>query len=97
MRTYLVYMLASQKNGTLYIGVTNNLFLRVWQHRNDRGSQFTTKYKVYRLVWSESFEGIGDAITREKQLKAWNRAWKIALIERENPNWDDLYDERFVA
>lgn len=97
MHDYYVYILASRKNGTLYIGVTNNLFLRVWQHRHEGGSLFTTKYGVERLVWFESFGDINQAITREKQMKAWKRDWKIALIEKQNPDWEDLYDERYVA
>jgi putative endonuclease len=90
-RVYHVYILASRLGGTLYIGVTGNLVRRVYEHREKLAKGFTTKYGVSRLVY---YEGCGDievAIRREKQLKRWNRAWKIRLIEEQNPNWDDLY------
>lgn len=87
-----VYMLASQKNGTLYIGVTSDLVQRVWQHRNDVADGFTRQYGVHRLVWFEVHPDAVSAITREKQLKKWNRSWKVGLIEAENPNWNDLFD-----
>ena len=83
-------MLASGRNGTLYIGVTSKLDQRMLQHRNWSGRSFTGKYQVSRLVWLEPHDSIEAAIVREKQLKKWNRAWKIELIEKENPNWDDL-------
>ena len=86
-------MMASKKNGTLYIGVTNNLPNRVWQHKNDVHEGFTKKYGVHRLVWYEATTDITEAINREKQIKKWRRQWKINLIEEENPNWDDLYEE----
>ena len=89
---YFVYILASRRHGTLYIGVTNNLGTRLEQHRNGLGSEFVKKYGVYRLVYIEPYENAEDAIRREKQLKKWNRDWKIALIEKSNPNWDDLFD-----
>jgi putative endonuclease len=84
-------MLASRPRGTLYIGVTNGLVTRVEQHRAGVGSAFTRKYKVHRLVWYEIFEHIDDAIQCEKTMKHWVRAWKVNLIERENPHWVDLY------
>ena len=86
-----VYMLANRKNGTIYIGVTSDLSARVYQHKQKAASKFTAAYDVNRLVWYETYDEIGDAITREKRLKKWNRAWKIRLIEEHNPNWDDLY------
>ena len=93
MKTYYVYIMASRKNGTLYIGVTNDLLRRVWQHKNDVHDGFTQKYGVHRLVWYESTTDVHSAIQREKQLKKWRRQWKINLIEKKNPNWDDLYEE----
>ena len=89
--SYWVYLLASRKGGTLYAGVTNNLVRRVFEHKNDVVEGFTHKYGVHTLVWFESTESIEAAIQREKQLKNWKRAWKVALIEKENPNWQDLY------
>ncbi|MEO1150303.1 MAG: GIY-YIG nuclease family protein [Pseudomonadota bacterium] len=89
--TYFVYILASQKNGTLYIGVTNDIARRTFEHRNDEGAVFTRKYQVHRLVYYEPYDRIDEAITREKQMKKWNRQWKINLIETMNPDWDDLY------
>ena len=86
-----IYILASQRNGTLYIGVTSNLVQRIWQHKNDQVAGFTEKYGVHNLVYYELFDDIVNAITREKQLKKWNRAWKIALIEKQNPEWQDLW------
>ncbi|MCD4760930.1 GIY-YIG nuclease family protein [bacterium] len=91
-REYYVYILVTYKNGTLYVGVTNNLIRRVTQHR-DKVNQdsFTAKYNVKRLVYYEVFDYIEDAIFREKQLKKWNRQWKIELIEKSNPEWIDLF------
>jgi len=89
---YLVYILASRRNGTLYTGVTNNLVRRGWQHRNGLIEGFTKKYGVHRLVWFEVHEDIYSAIRREKQIKKWYRAWKIEMIEKGNPEWEDLYD-----
>jgi len=91
-RTCHVYILASRIGGTLYVGVTGNLGGRVFQHREKLARGFTAKYGVARLVYFETFADARSAITREKQLKHWNRAWKIRLIEERNPNWDDLYD-----
>ncbi len=88
--TYYVYILASGRHGTLYIGVTNNLRIRLEQHRSGRGSEFVKKYSVYRLVHVEAFASPQDAIVREKQLKNWHRDWKTGLIEENNPDWSDL-------
>jgi putative endonuclease len=90
-RTYWVYILASDIGGTIYVGVTNNLVRRVYEHRSDAVAGFTRRYGVHRLVHYESFDQIEFAIQREKRLKKWPRAWKIALIEETNPNWSDLY------
>ena len=88
--TYYVYVLASGRHGTLYIGVTNNLRIRLEQHRAGRGSQFVKRYNVYRLVYVETFASPLEAIAREKQLKNWRRDWKIRLIETDNLDWSDL-------
>ena len=92
-RTYWVYLMASGRNGTLYIGVTNDLARRASQHRTGSGSAFAAKYGVNKLVWYESYNDVNDAIRREKQLKKWERRWKLELIERMNPEWNDLYEE----
>ncbi len=89
---YFVYLMASRKNGTLYIGVTNNLVRRVYEHRNGLVEGFTSRYAVHELVWFESTPSIEAATRKEKQMKRWNREWKIALIEKDNPQWTDLYD-----
>src|SRR3990167_9589901 len=89
---YYTYILASHRNGTLYVGVTNNLAHRVWQHREGKGSAFAKKYGVTMLVWYESFAQVHDAIACEKRLKRWRRAWKLKLIEEMNRGWRDLYD-----
>jgi putative endonuclease len=89
--TAAVYMMASRKHGTLYIGVTSELIQRVTQHRGGLKGGFTDRYGVKRLVWFEPHEGIVPAIQREKSLKKYPRQWKINLIERDNPNWDDLF------
>ena len=88
-----VYLLASKPNGTLYVGVTNDLVRRVHEHRQAAIDGFTKKYGVKTLVYFERHETPQDAITREKQIKKWNRDWKIALIEKTNPDWHDLYPE----
>ena len=88
-----VYILASQRNGTLYTGVTSNLPQRIWQHRHGLGEGFANRYEVHRLVWYEPHENMMSAIAREKAIKKWNRAWKVELIEASNPEWRDLYDE----
>lgn len=91
--TYHVYILASARNGTLYTGVTGHLAQRIWQHRNGEGSHFAKRYGVTRLVHVEAFADPNDAIAREKAIKKWRRAWKLELIERDNPQWLDLYDQ----
>ncbi len=91
-RVPCVYILASARNGTLYVGVTSDLIKRVFEHRNDFVEGFTKKYKVHRLVYYEVFGDMIAAITREKQIKKWNRKWKQELIERDNPYWNDLFD-----
>jgi len=87
-----VYILASRRNGTLYLGVTTNLPRRVWEHKTGIGSGFARKYGVAMLVWYETFEEISLAIAREKAMKKWRRAWKIKRIEAVNPDWCDLYE-----
>ena len=93
MRTPCVYILASKPNGTLYIGVTSDLTQRVWQHKNAFVEGFTKRYRVHDLVWCEVHDSMESAISREKALKKWNRAWKIELIEKNNQTWVDLYDD----
>lgn len=88
-----VYILASERNGTLYIGVTSDLIARVWQHKNNVADGFTKKYIVHCLVWYEMHENRESAITREKALKYWHRTWKIRIIDQMNPDWLDLYDQ----
>jgi len=88
-----VYILASKRNGTLYTGVTSDLVRRVWEHKQDQIEGFTKRYGVHRLVYVEAHDDIQDAIVREKRIKKWNRAWKIELIEKQNPDWKDLYEE----
>lgn len=88
-----VYILASRRNGTLYVGVTSDLVTRIWQHRKDSIDGFTRKYRVHTLVYYELHADMAHAITREKQLKKWRRAWKLELIEGRNPEWKDLWDE----
>ena len=90
-RHYYVYILASRIGGTLYIGVTNDLVRRVFEHKSKLVESFTEKYDVVKLVYFEQFDDPENAIKREKRLKKWNRAWKIRLIEQHNPNWEDLY------
>ena len=92
MKTYYVYILANKKNGTIYTGVTNDLLRRVEEHKADVREGFTSRYGVHTLVHYESTDDITVAITREKQIKNWNRQWKIDLIEKENYNWKDLYN-----
>ena len=91
MTQYYVYILASKKKGTLYIGVTSNLVKRVYEHKNGLIEGFTKKYHVHKLVYYEVSRDVNAVITREKQMKKWNRAWKIELIEKSNPGWKDLY------
>lgn len=92
-RRYYVYILASKPFGAIYIGVTNDLAQRVLEHRKGSGSAHTSKYKIFRLVYWEDYEDINLAIDREKKLKRWKRKWKDSLIEEDNPNWHDLYDQ----
>ncbi len=87
-----VYILSNKKNGTLYIGITSNLLKRIYEHKNSFVEGFTSKYNLTKLVYFEMHNDITEAIRREKQLKKWYRDWKIALIEKENPNWNDLYE-----
>jgi putative endonuclease len=86
-----VYILASKRNGTLYIGVTSDLVKRIWDHKNNAVAGFTKRYSIHNLVWYELHESMLSAIEREKKLKEWKRAWKLELIEKENPDWQDLY------
>ncbi len=93
MRQPCVYILASKLRGTLYVGVTSDVIRRVWEHKTDAIEGFTRKYGVHTLVHAEFHAAMPDAILREKQIKKWNRLWKIALIERDNPTWRDLYED----
>ena len=88
-----MYLLASKRNGTLYVGATSDLIQRVWQHKNDLAEGFTKRYGVHRLVWYEECGTMEAAISREKAIKEWKRAWKIRLIENRNPEWKDIYNE----
>jgi len=90
---YYVYILTSRKNGTLYVGLTNSLLRRIYEHKNNLIEGFTKKYKIHILVYYEEYDDIKNAITREKQIKKWNRKWKLNLIEKNNPFWKDLYSE----
>lgn len=93
MKQYWVYILASERNGTIYIGVTSDLISRTYQHKSEIIEGFTKKYGVKILVYYEIYESIEAAILREKQLKKWNRKWKLRLIEEKNPEWRDLWNE----
>jgi len=88
---YYVYILASGRHGTLYVGVTNDVVRRVFEHRSDLIGGFTAKYGVHRLVYFETHQDVCEAIVREKRLKRWRRAWKVELIERDNQGWTDLW------
>ena len=90
---YYVYIITNKKHGTLYIGVTNNLVRRIWQHKEGKIEGFSAKYNLKKLIYYEEHNEIYDAITREKQIKKWKRDWKIRLIEEINPDWNDLYNE----
>jgi putative endonuclease len=92
-RQLAVYILASKRDGTLYVGVTSDIVKRVWEHKNDQVEGFTKRYQVHNLVYYELHEDMVAAITREKQIKKWNRAWKIELIEKNNRNWADLWPQ----
>ena len=87
-----VYIMASKRNGTLYIGVTSDLAGRAWKHRNGEIDGFTKRYGCTNLVWFETFDRVETAIRREKQMKEWKRAWKLRVIEEMNPGWNDLYE-----
>ncbi|MBN1571760.1 MAG: GIY-YIG nuclease family protein [Deltaproteobacteria bacterium] len=91
MKSYYVYILANKRNGTLYIGVTNDLTKRVYEHKNNLVDGFTQKYGIHILVYYEETNSVESAIEREKLLKKWNRKWKLELIEKNNPEWKDLY------
>jgi len=93
--SFYVYVLASQRNGTLYVGMTDDLAKRIWMHREEVLPGFTKKYRVKILVWYEAYESRESAFARERQIKKWNRAWKLELIEKTNPTWRDLYEEVF--
>ncbi len=93
MKEYFVYMLASKKNGTLYTGMTNDLIRRIFEHKQGMVKGFTQKYGIKTLVWYEQHNDVLEAIKREKNIQAWKRAWKLELIEKSNPDWDDLYEE----
>ena len=93
MKEYYVYIVASKKNGTLYVGVTGSLKRRVWEHKSGACEGFAAKYGVGKLVYFERFNNIEYAIKREKRIKKWHREWKLGLIERANPEWIDLFDE----
>lgn len=88
-----VYILASHRNGTLYVGVTSDLVKRVWEHKSDLVESFSKRYCIHSLVWFEQHETMESAISREKRIKDWKRAWKLELIENSNPEWEDLYQE----
>ena len=88
-----VYILANRRNGTLYIGVTRNLIARVWHHRNISAEGFTSRYAVHKLVYFELHQDIREAIVREKRLQKWHRAWRLRIIEEQNPQWMDLWDQ----
>ena len=90
---FYVYILAIKRNGTLYIGFTTSLPKRTWEHKNDIVKGFTKKYQVHRLVYYEVFQDKEAALKKEKQLKKWHRKWKLELIEKSNPEWEDLYDK----
>ena len=92
-KDYYVYVLASQRNGTLYVGITSNLIKRIWEHKNKAIEGFTQKYNVGKLVYFEQYRDPENAIKREKRLKKYNRQWKLELIEKENPEWRDLYTD----
>ncbi len=93
MKLYYIYILASKRNGTLYIGITNDIVKRIWEHKEKLVQGFTKKYDVDILVYFEQFTDVKDALKREKALKKWNRRWKLELIEEKNPNWNDLYND----
>ena len=89
---YYVYILASRKDGAIYVGITNDIVRRIYEHRTKAAPGFTSKYNIARLVWLEIYEDPISAISRERELKKWKRAWKVQLIEGQNPQWEDLYE-----
>jgi len=93
MKSFYVYILCSRRNGTLYTGVTSDLIKRIYEHKNNLADGFSKKYGVHRLVWHELHVTAESAIKRERQIKKWERAWKLRLIEEHNPGWKDLYDD----
>ena len=93
MKTFYVYIMANKRNGTLYIGVTSNLIKRVYEHKSDLIDGFTRKYNVHQLVFYEQVGDFEAAVRREKQLRKWNRLWKLRIIEQMNPEWRDLYED----
>jgi putative endonuclease len=93
IRQFYVYILANRRNGTLYTGITSDLARRVYEHKNDIREGFTALYGVHLLVWFEVHEGVSAAILRGKRIKKWRRAWKLELIEKDNPEWNDLYGD----
>jgi len=93
MKSYYIYIMTSKKNGTLYIGITNDLIKRVFENKKGLVERFTKKYQVNKLVYFEETQDVESAIMREKKLKDWKRKWKLELIEKTNPKWDDLYDK----
>lgn len=92
-KSYHVYILASRRNGTLYVGVTSDLAKRIWEHKNNMVKSFSQKHALHRLVYFEAHEDPTEAILREKRIKKWNRQWKVDLINKSNPEWKDLYDK----
>ena len=93
MKNYYVYILCNKRNGTLYTGVTSELIKRIYEHKNNLVDGFTKKYNIHRLVWYEIHESAEAAISREKQIKKWDRKWKLELIEKNNSKWNDLYED----
>ncbi len=92
-KKYYIYILANERNGTLYIGVTNSLIRRIYEHKHNLVEGFTKDHNIHRLVYYEEYNQIDNAISREKQMKKWNRKWKLQIIEKDNPGWRDLYEE----
>jgi putative endonuclease len=92
MKQYYVYILCSKRNGTLYTSITSDIIKRIYEHKNNLIEGFSQKYNVHRIVWYEIHETADAAISREKQIKVWKRQWKLRLIEKDNPEWNDLYD-----
>lgn len=93
MKQFYVYILSNERNGTLYTGVTSDLLKRIYEHKNDLVEGFSKRYGIHNLVWYEMHETAESAISREKQIKKWQRKWKLELIDKSNPFWDDLYKE----